>query len=544
VTETEIKIDVVPSGKQWQVTLVNGDARFVDVFNLRSAKARSGFCGTAVAKFPGMLRKSFEAELDKLAAALPSDTDKAAPQVEGEEIPASMVLRPELFITPEVCGIAIPRTSLMAGEPVARWALHLQWRDGRREIKALEQSLVVGEQRIFFHPIPDKPSTGANPGWDIAGRTQWAKGGTVNPLEIFAGLCETIAYYLDLPTPESTTAVLALWITLTYLYQLWNAVPYLYAGGPKGSGKTQLFDVLSRLVFRPFCTSNISGPCLFRGLHNNGGTLILDEAERLKESTPDAVELRSILLAGYKRGGKASRLEASGDTFKLVEFQVYGPKAIGCIAGLPGPLMDRCISVIMFRAPAGSEKPKRKLDENPERWQTLRNGLHAMALQYGSSLLPVAANSSVCPSEISGRNYELWQPLMALASWIESHGGQGLLGIIQDHAARSIAEQTDDGVGEVEEIVLKALTMLVQSGSRPTAKDVLAQAREDEPELFRRFTAKGTATVLARFGLKTTKTNGLRVYETDKTALLRVQSRYGVDIGIPTPAPYSTEAKL
>jgi hypothetical protein len=478
MADTEIKIEVAPSGKQWQVTLVNGDARFVDVFNLRSAKARATFCGTAVSKFPGILRKSFETELDKLAASLPSDNDKTTTQAEGEELPASMVLRPELFLTPEVCGIAIPRTSLMAGEPVARWALHLQWRDGKREIKTLEHSLEVGDKRIFFNPIPDKPSTGANPGWDIAGRKQWANGGMVNPLEVFAALCEAITFYIDLPYPESTTAVIALWVMLTYLYPAWDAVPYFYTGGPKGSGKTRLFEVLARLVFRAFCSSNISAPCLFRTLHNNGGTLVLDEAERLKESTPDALEIRSILLAGYKRGGKASRLEASGDTFKMVEFQVFGPKAIGCIAGLPGPLMDRCISIIMFRAPAGSEKPKRRIDETPERWQALRNGLHAIALQYGSHIAAVAAHSEVCPSEISGRNYELWQPLMALASWIESHGGQGLLSVIQDHAARSIAEQTDDGVGEVEEIVLKALTMLVQSGSRPTAKDVLAQARE------------------------------------------------------------------
>ncbi|MGC9259831.1 MAG: hypothetical protein ACP5I8_07115 [Phycisphaerae bacterium] len=105
----------------------------------------------------------------------------------------------------------------MAGEPTARWALHLQWRDGKREIRPLEQSLAVGDGKSFFSPIPDNPSPVANPGWDMAARKQWADGSTVNPLEVFTTLCETIAFYVELPNPESTVAVIALWVMLSYV---------------------------------------------------------------------------------------------------------------------------------------------------------------------------------------------------------------------------------------------------------------------------------------------------------------------------------------
>ncbi len=537
-TTVELTLECKLSGKRHTVTLSNGTPLHTDILDLRSAKARDAFVSAIAKKFPAIPTNEIQRLLEVEAAAV------AKPKAEGthnwgEELSASLVLRPELFLTPAVCGVVIPQTTLVAGEPKARWALYLQWADGRREARGLEQSLDVGGRRIFFHPIPDTPTAGTLPGWSSKKRKQWLDGEpSVNPVEVFTGLCEAIAYYLDLPQPESTCAVLALWIMLTYFYPAWDAIPYLYAGGPKGSGKSRLFEVLSRLVFRPLCSSNMSAPCLFRTLHNHGGVLILDEAERLKESTPDTLELRSVLLAGYKRGGRASRLEAQGDTFRLIEFDVYGPKALACIAGLPGPLLDRCISIIMFRSPAGSEKPKRRIDEDPARWQSLRDGLYQVALEYGSSIVSLASDTTACPIEISGRDYELWHPIMALARWLETLGVIGLLGLVQDHARRAIEDKADDGVGEMDETLLRALTQLVKDGFRPTAKEILIPAREDEPELLKRFTPKGVATVLARFSLRPKKSHGQKLYDLGGIEpLARIQRVYGVDLGFSPDAP-------
>ena len=57
----------------------------------------------------------------------------------------------------------------------------------------------------------------------------------------------------------------------------------------------------------------MTGAALFRTLHGQGGVLLLDEAERLK-NTPDpaTAEILSMLLAGYRRGGTATRLEPIG----------------------------------------------------------------------------------------------------------------------------------------------------------------------------------------------------------------------------------------
>ena len=83
----------------------------------------------------------------------------------------------------------------------------------------------------------------------------------------------------------------------------------------------------------------MTGAALFRTLHSQGGVLLLDEAERLRNTQdPATAEILSMLLAGYKRGGTATRLEPVGDTgFKTVSFDVYRPQGPGMYRGLaPG----------------------------------------------------------------------------------------------------------------------------------------------------------------------------------------------------------------
>ena len=124
--------------------------------------------------------------------------------------------------------------------------------------------------------------------------------------------------------------------------------------------------VLEGLVWRPSNFIDMKGRTLFRTLHGHGITLFLDEAERLKGDAPDVKELRAMLLAGYKAGGRATRLEPVGDSFPPVSFDVYGPKALACIEGMPPALASRCITVRMMRAPIKEQRTKSTLDDNPE----------------------------------------------------------------------------------------------------------------------------------------------------------------------------------
>ena len=327
--------------------------------------------------------------------------------------------------------------------------------------------------------------------------------------------------------------MLALWVILTYGYQAWPAVPYIYLGGPAGSGKTRVLEVLSRLVFRPLLSSSMTGPTVFRTLHERGGTLLYDEAERLGETKSEQSEVRSMLLAGYKRGGKAMRLEPIEDSYKTTEFDVYGPKVMACIKGLPEALASRCISVVMFRAPKGSERPGRRIDANGVAWRSLRADLNALILDRGRELLVVADWDGVGP-KMSGRQRELWQPILSLAAWVEDSGAEGLLAMLQAFAAEMVDAIGEEQTPYYDEALLRALIALRQAYEGPTAKDVLEKARQQEPDTFDSWSPKGVANALRRYGFQTRKTRGKRTYgHVTIDQLRQVQTAYGMELGLP-----------
>jgi hypothetical protein len=304
-----------------------------------------------------------------------------------------------------------------------------------------------------------------------------------------------------------------------------------------------LFELLTRLCFRPLASSNLSAPALFRTLHDRGGTLLLDEAERLAEAGEDVAELRSILLAGYKRGGRASRLESAGDNYQMSEFQVYGPKAIACINTIPPALASRCICVQMFRSPPGSEKSRRRIDRDPSRWQRLRDGLHAALLgPLGKDATGLAAMADLCP--LGGRQYELWQPILALAAWIDTRRALRQKGIargaeahvapihprVLEYAHKLCERGSESLLPEEDYLLLRALSYSAFRGREPNAKAILESARRADPDALRGVSARRVAEILKRYGLHSTRSSGKSVFRDTLSHLKTIETRYGVDL--------------
>ena len=519
----------------------------LDNLNVLSATARERFAKQLCKDRPGIDRAEVDQELlniaDEVLKAQNKQQSEAKPAA---ELDVSHIVRPERFITPEVSGLTVAIPTLRDDRPASRLKLHLCWMDGKREVVDMPESLTLPDGRkLWIHPTPGVPSNLDMPAWSKKARQAWLAGEySVGAADVFQRLCKCIAHYVYFPesVAPGTTATLALWVLMTYCYPAWSAIPYLYLGGPAGSGRTRVFEVLSRLILRPLQSSSLSAAALFRTLHDKGGVLLYDEAERLKQNAPDVAEVTAMLLAGYKRGGRATRLEPVGDgKFKTVEFQVFGPKAMACIRGLPVALSSRCIPVVMFRAASGSAKPRRRIDAYTERWQTLRDDLHALALEHGTDFLDMAKRNDVCP-EMSGRAFELWQPLLALAAWVESRGAEGLLELMHDYAARSIESGQEYQTPDCDEILLRTLGSLLQLGLSPISKDVLEKAREHEAQMFANWSAKGVANALRRYGIETFKTVGRRSYgHVTLDQLLQVQTAYNMDLDLPGEDPSSME---
>jgi hypothetical protein len=145
----------------------------------------------------------------------------------------------------------------------------------------------------------------------------------------------------------------------------------------------------------------------------------------------------------------------------------------------------------------------------------------------------LAKKADVCP-EMTGRNFELWQPLLALASWFESRGVGGLLKLMQEHALATIERGKDDQVADADEILLRILAERRANSETPQAKEILEAAQEEEEAgFFRSWSAKGVANTLKRYGITTSYRHGDRVYKTPLAELHRIQATYGLTLTVP-----------
>jgi hypothetical protein len=539
----KIEIKTESAGKRrWTISaLVDGKLVHIDTGEPSSEAFRRKYLKRLDAKIPDLSKK--ERRRIETALMIRVETYEGPPVDSGAELDVSTIVRPEQFFHAQVSGFALPVVRLADGKPTARWAHFLRWADGRREQRELRGSIELPDgNKLFVHPEPAEPTISAAPGWSASSRRRWLEGEQApNPASLFRRLVARIDRYLALPDDqaEGTTATLALWSMLTYVFRCWDSVCYLHLGGALGSGKSTAFSVLSRLVFRPISSSSMKAPTLFRTLGDSGGVLILDEAERLKSNTPDQEEVLGMLLAGYRRGGCAVRLEATpdGKGFRPVSFDVFGPKALACIAGLPPALASRCIALTMFRAPPNSRKPKRRIDAKPEKWQSLRDDLHCLAIENGPTWLELARKSDVVPAGVNGRDFELWQPLLALASWIDDHGERGLLDRMKAHALDAIDNSRDDGVPDADEILLQILAERARKRETPTPGEILDKALVKDSAAFAKWSPRGVSARLSNYGFRAHRTNKRRLFRVSMKELARVQTCYGIDLGIPPKEP-------
>lgn len=449
-----------------------------------------------------------------------------------EEVDISQIIRPELFITPEVAGITVPVAVTAEGALTKVWRVYLRWADGRREYRDSFLSLdLPSGQKLWVHPAPGVPADDIVSGWSSLSRNRWLAGQEqANPAELFRDICRFVAEYLDFPLDQGPghVATIAAFVILTYLAPVFSAVPYLFFWGTAGSGKTRALEVLRELVFRPYFTAAPSPALVFRALHAYGGTFLLDEAEKLKTvaADPSVQELLALLQAGYRRGAAASRLEPAGETFKPVSFQVFGPKALASVTGPPPVLATRCITIPMIRAGEESPKPKRRIVS--KKGQPIRDALHVLALEYGVELLQLPERD-VCPRGIFGRNWEVWQPILAIASWIEECGEEGLLRLVQEHALVIIEQSKEETVPATDELLLRILADKIDG--YPTAGQILEAARDREPDLFRGWSARRVAEHLKSHGLRTIKRGGMKVYPPDlRDELRRIEKTHGMEL--------------
>jgi hypothetical protein len=127
------------------------------------------------------------------------------------------------------------------------------------------------------------------------------KGDDLTTIERICAVIERFVFFKR----RSQYLLVAAWIIATYLHKDFDFMGYLFAYSPEPqSGKTTLLDLLDLLV------ANSGGiqvspteATLFRTA--DGHTQLLDEVDSWKNKD----DLRSVLNAGYKKGGNVTRFD-------------------------------------------------------------------------------------------------------------------------------------------------------------------------------------------------------------------------------------------
>ena len=551
------------------VALVGGVAVHADTFDPAAAGRREKFVA-AVAEHAPAATAAVRAELLGLLAAEDDVPGGGAAGGDGggldfPELDPDRVVRPDLFVTAAAAGTVVPRLEERPDGPAGRLTAYVRLADGSRhrlDLPPAGRSAgrldLPGEgaagRPLYVSPVPAEPTAGdvsavVHGGWwSAAGRAAWLAGSPPPcPAELFGRVRDLFARFVYVPPAdaEAVTSTLALWTLLTYFPPAFRAVPYLFLNGPPTTGKTRVLEVLDELTFRPLRTANTTAPLIFRTLHGRGGTLLLDEAERLgNRRDPTQGELTELLNAGYKRGGQASRMEQVGDNFRPVSFDVYGPKALANIAGLPPATLTRCVVVRMTKAADGAPQPAEKLAAVGGGWRQLRDALHALALDRAAEVKEAG------PSIVGGltnRAAELWGPLFALAELCERAGAPDIRGPLGEFARRRAAESLNAGLPDADATLLEALHAALVAGrdgfDPPRCREVLEEARRHEAALFERWTERGIGARLKTYGFAARRSGGRAAFR-DHTPeqVAEVARRHGLELdGRDEPAPPDAE---
>ena len=175
-----------------------GKALVIDTLKIGAIKDRKRFADAVIKEAPAADRSEIEEALFDLAAR--EIEAKPTPAEESTELDVSAIIRPELFHTSEVSGIAVPSTRQFGAKLAASWSLYLRWHaDGKRErIEPMPESLELSDgQRLWVFPQPSEPSPTMRAGWTAQSRRDWLTGKAApDPADVFKRECELFAHYL------------------------------------------------------------------------------------------------------------------------------------------------------------------------------------------------------------------------------------------------------------------------------------------------------------------------------------------------------------
>lgn len=266
--------------------------------------------------------------------------------------------------------------------------------------------------------------------------------------EIIRKLCNYVVF-----SDERFYDVVASYIVMTYFYDFFTAVPFLFFHGPTGSGKTRANLTVTYMSRRGVFIADPSEATLYRLIEATGATLGIDESALSERA-------KRIIAAGYKKGAIVPRAEPSKGGVILKLFEATAPRIFSFIE-LPHEdyLMQRIIPINMLKS-----RPCKEQDPLPMEFKKIREKLYYLRLTKVPEIMATIkrATEELGRNDIWGRELEIWAPVYT-ASLLIGRGREVLSYVLEDVARRREGEL----MYAEEKLVLYAIERLFGEAPEP-----------------------------------------------------------------------------
>lgn len=243
---------------------------------------------------------------------------------------------------------------------------------------------------------------------------EYVNGKTVKANVLYSSIKQLFKKYVVVS--DEFFDVIVSYIMMTYIYILFQVIPYLWINGEKGTGKSTIMKIMSKLCFNPMFCSNVNPANIFRQIDNDGSTIILDEFEKMYGE--DKQEIIKILNQGFNIDGLVPR--CVGQSNQIRKFRSFSPKIMGGISNIDDVLFERVIKyttkkVKNITVPKFREDKDTKMELNK-----LVDDLYIFGLIYAPKIKEIYDKAEVGFKGYTLREDDLWNPLLCIAKIIDT----------------------------------------------------------------------------------------------------------------------------
>jgi hypothetical protein len=297
-----------------------------------------------------------------------------------------------------------------------------------RGAQAAERVMALSDgTRILAPPVAARAG-----GWSLGSIEDfvaWRVGGGPPPFrplgELLADVEAFIRSRVALPV-DGHHLLAALYVALSHVHQVFDAIPLLLIAGPRGTGKSELGDAIARIGYNATVASQLRAAGMIRLLDETRGLLVLDDMDG---DGPASIigtgELAQALKTSYKKATSRKPLADRGGRVRMVDF--YGPKVVSTTRGVDDVLGSRMLAIVTGTAPTGTVRSS--LDWTDVRVDEVRDELHCWAM---ASAVEVAAAGAARAASGVDRRAEIEAPVLVLADLAGPRLGERLRKVLRD----------------------------------------------------------------------------------------------------------------